>query len=308
MSNNTLHELVGDYLEHVRANGRSVATVSQYRFALSVFLRFCQEEGLEAPDQVTRRVIDRYSAWLREQPGAKGRHLSDVSVNTYLRSLNLLLAWLTEQGQLRQVRAKTQKPEPKPMEVLSQGEIEAMVRAASSPRDRLIVRVLAETGCRLGELIGLRVGDLVAQDGQHFLYLRGKTGERWVAIRRDLYRQLVAYISGGRPGRASEEEPIFLAQRRRDGKHEPLTPSGVQQLIRYLAQEAGIKKRVHPHLFRHTYGTEFIVQGGDSVMLAKILGHRSLSMINTVYAHPRQAHIAQAMLDHLRRVESRHHP
>ncbi len=45
-----------------------------------------------------------------------------------------------------------------------------MLRVASSPRDRLIVRVLAETGCRLGELIGLRVGDLVAQDGQHFLY------------------------------------------------------------------------------------------------------------------------------------------
>ncbi len=169
-----------------------------------------------------------------------------------------------EVAQLGRARdlAKTQKSEPKPMEVLSQSEIEGMLRVASSPRDRLTVRVLAETGCRLGELIGLRVGDLVAQDGQHFLYLRGKTGERWVAIRRELNRQLVAYISGARPGRAPEDEPIFLAQRRRDGRHEPLTPSGVQQMIRYLAQEAGIRKRVHPHLLRHTYGTEFIAQGG----------------------------------------------
>jgi integrase len=129
------------------------------------------------------------------------------------------------------------------MEVLSQAEIEGMLRVASSPSDRLIVRVLAETGCRLGELIGV-----VAQDGQHFLYLRGKTGERWVAIRRELYRQLVAYISGGRAGRAAEDEPVFLAQRRRDGRHEPPTPSGVQQMIRYLAQEAGIRKRGTPTL------------------------------------------------------------
>lgn len=303
MSNNTLAELVWAYLEHVRANGRSAATVSQYRFALSVFLRFCKEEGLQTPDQLTRRAVDRYSVWLQEQPGSKGRPLSEVSVNTYLRSLNLFISWLAEQGELARFRAKTRKPEPKPLEVLSPAEIEAMVRAASSPRDRLIVRILAETGCRLGELIGLRVGDLVVQDGHHFLYLRGKTGERWVAIRRDLSGQLMAYIAGGRPGRPADDEPVFMAQRRRDGNYEALTPSGVQQMIRYLARDAGIRKRVHPHLFRHTYGTEFIAQGGDSVMLAKVLGHRSLATINSVYAHPRQAHIAQAMLDHLRRVE-----
>jgi integrase/recombinase XerD len=304
LSSHTLSELVGDYLEQVRTDGRSAATVSQYRFALSVFLRFCQEEGLETADQLTRNVIERYSDWLREQPGSRGRRLSDVSVNTYLRSLNLLLAWLSEQGELGQLRAMTHKSELKRMEVLSKAEIDGMLRVASTLRNRLIVRVLAETGCRLGELIRLRVGDLMSQDGQQFLYLRGKSGERWVAIRRDLYRQLAAYISGRRPGRAAEEEPIFLAQRRRDGKHEPLTPSGVQQMIRYVAQEAGIERRVHPHLFRHTYGTVFIAKGGDSVMLAKILGHRSLSMINTVYADPKQAHIAQAMLEHLRRVES----
>jgi integrase/recombinase XerD len=305
LKNNTLSELVAEYLEHVRASGRSAATVSQYRFALLVFLRFCEREGLETPDQLTRREVDRYSAWLRDQPGSKGRPLAEVSANTYLRSLNLLLGWLGEQGELARFRAKTQKSEPKPLEVLTPAEIDAMLKAASSPRDRLIVRVLAETGCRLGELIALRVSDVVAQDGNHFLYLRGKTGERWVAIRRDLYRQLVAYISGGRPGRPNDEEPVFMGQRRRDGRYEPLTQSGVQQMIRYLARDAGIKKRVHPHLFRHTYGTEFIAQGGDSVMLAKILGHRSLAMINSVYAHPRQAHIAQAMLDHLRRIESK---
>jgi site-specific recombinase XerD len=304
LTNNTLPELVGDYLEHVRANGRSAATVSQYRFALSVFLRFCGTEGLQTPDQLTARGVDRYSAWLREQPGSKGRPLSEVSANTYLRSLNLFLSWLAQRGKLARFRAQTQKPEHEPLEVLSQVEIEAMVRAASNPRDRLIVLILAETGCRLGELIGLRVGDLVVQGGHHFLNLRGRAGERWVAIRGDLYRQLMAYISGGRPGSPVDEEPVFMAQRRRDGKYEALTPSGVQQMIRYLARDAGIRKRVHPHLFRHTYGTEFIARGGDSAMLAKVLGQRSLAVINSLYAHPRQSQIAQAMLDHLRRVES----
>jgi len=304
LDNNALVDLVDDYLEHVRAYGRSSATVSQYRFALLAFLRFCEQEGVSSPDQLTTKLVDRYSASLREQPGAKGRSLSEVSVNTYLRCLNLLLSWLAEQGEAKQLRAKTQKPDAKPLDVLSQSEIQAMIRTADTLRDRLIVRVLAETGCRLGELIGLRVGDLVSHEGNHFLYLRGKTGERSVAIRGELYRQLTTYIAGSRPARPADDQPVFMAQRRRDGKHQPLTESGVQQMIRNLARDAGIKRRVHPHLLRHTYGTEFIAQGGDSVMLAKILGHRSLSMINTVYAHPRQSHIAQAMLDHLRRVES----
>lgn len=169
-----------------------------------------------------------------------------------------------------------------------------------SVRLRLIIRVLSETGCRLGELIGLRVGDLITNDGNHFS-LASREDRRQVGCHPAGWPTSLAAVPGDRLTTSLFSWLSGAAM----ASMSHLRRAGVQQMIRSLSHDAGIRRRVHPHLFRHTYGTEFIAQGGHSVMLAKILGHHSLSMIKTVYAHPRQSHIAQAMLEHLRRVESR---
>jgi integrase/recombinase XerD len=74
---------------------------------------------------------------------------------------------------------------------------------------------------------------------------------------------------------------------RRDprGEFAPLTTSGVLQLLRSAAERARMTRRVHPHLFRHSFATEALRRGMSPVQLAQLLGHSGLRMIDQVYAH-----------------------
>jgi integrase len=219
--------------------------------------------------------------------------------------VNLFLKWAGKEGHVSAgLRAEAQKPRRASLVTLSHEEINQLEAAAQSPRDRLLVRLMADTGARVGEIISLRIKDVVREDGHCLLRLPqgGKTGARIVGIEPALYRRLRAYIEGGRHGDPHDEEGrVFMSLRRRPrGDYEPLTISGVQQLLRNLARDAGIKKRVHPHLLRHSYATNFLKAGGDSVVLAKILGHSSLAMIQKHYAHLVVGDVHDAMLRYLK--------
>ena len=65
----------------------------------------------------------------------------------------------------------------------------------------------------------------------------------------------------------------------------PLTKSGVEQMVRTVADVAGIRKRTYPHLLRHSYATWALNRGMNPIMLAQVLGHSSLAMIQRTYAH-----------------------
>jgi integrase/recombinase XerD len=160
--------------------------------------------------------------------------------------------------------------------VLSREEIRALEDVAVTERDKLIVRVLGDTGIRVGELVNLTTNDLVNQDRNLYLRVGGKTGERLVPVPR-LSRRLQKYGDRGRPRDVVSNRIFISLKRRPGGDYGPLTPSGVEQLIQDLRQRAGITKRVYPHLLRHSYATWALARGMNPIMLAHILGHTSLA-------------------------------
>jgi integrase/recombinase XerD len=204
----------------------------------------------------------------------------------------VFLSWAQAEGEAGAARARSPKTSRKLIDVLSREEIQAMEDRATAERDKLIVRVLADTGIRVGELVNLTVHDLVERDRSHYLRVGGKTGERMVPVPR-LYRRLLRLAQRGRP-RDVPSDRLFISLRRRPGgdhgpppggDHGPLTASGVEQVIQDLGTQASIGKRVYPHLLRHSYATWALTRGMNPIMLAHILGHTSLAMIQNVYSH-----------------------
>src|SRR5207302_4128188 len=127
---------------------------------------------------------------------------------------------------------------------------------------------------RLGELTRLRVSDLETRDRQPHLRVQGKgERDRLVPLPNSATR-LRTFLSH-RPREAGSDR-MFLSSRRSRGILEPLSTSGVHQLIRSLAREAGLSKRVYPHLLRHSFATEALARGMNPIQLADILGHSSL--------------------------------
>jgi integrase/recombinase XerD len=283
-----LHQLVDDYLASCRARGLSPRTVDgAYGYPLRhVFLPFCADEGITEPAAITARVLDRLSAKLLDRPTRAGRPMSKHSVHSYMRAINHFLGWARQEGE--PVTAKAQLPRlPKQLvDVLSRDEIGRMEDAAQTERDKIIVRTLADTGIRVGELVALRPSDLLAQGRNQYLKVRGKgSRERLVPLPPILYRRLRRYADRSRPDDTNSDR-LFLALRRSPvGTFDALTTSGVSQLLRALAITAGITKRVHPHLLRHSFATWALTRGMNPLTLAQILGHSSLLMIQNVYAH-----------------------
>jgi integrase/recombinase XerD len=303
--------LVDDYLTACRARGLSPKTVNEgYGYPLrSVFLPFCAAQGIREPRQLTGQLLDRLTSHLLTEGGTRGA-LSKHSVDSYVRAINHFLTWLAKEGALAghvNARGKTtasikaQQPRlPKRLvDVLSRQEIQALEDAAQTERDKLIVRLLADTGIRLGELVGLRTGDVVRRGrGNAYLQVHGKgESDRLVAIPQ-LQHRVERFIQHGRP-KDSLSNHLFLASRRH-GTHgyEALTTRGVHQLIRTLGQKVELGKRVYPHLLRHSYATFALQKGMNPIQLAEILGHRSLVMIQNVYAHlsPSDSYEAMAKL------------
>lgn len=292
-----LTDLIGDYLQSCRARGLSVQTIEHdYRFVLErIFLPWCQDNSISALEQLDQRALDRYGAELHERRSQAGEKLSKWTVRTYVRSVRFFLAWAEREGE--PVRGKPQLPKVgKPVrEVLTRAEIDAMERAATCERDKLIVRLLGDCGLRRNEVTGLRITDVKRAENRTTLHVRGKGDrERRVPIHPGLARRLQRLIQS-RP-KDVQTDRIFIKSRRSVfGTYEPLGNSGIGQLIRWLGRTVGIEKPVHPHLFRHSWMTEMLRRGMNPIQLSVIAG-ASQEVIAFHYSHLTQDDAYDSMM------------
>jgi integrase len=280
--------LVEDFLASVKAAGRSPKTYNtSYGYPLrSILVPFCEREGITEPDQLTSKVLNRMTNELRDGGGKNGRPLTETTIHAYLRGINAGLHWARAEGEMTSKgRAQLPKLPKRLVATLDRDEIAAMEDAVSTERDKLIIRLLADTGIRVGELVALRPGDIIERDRNHYVQVHGKgSKDRLVPIPR-LYRRLERFAAKGRPKDAADRLFLGLRRDRRTGQYEPLTTSGVLQMLQTAAALAGVEKRVYPHLMRHSFATYQLAKGMNPIQLQNILGHASLTMISTVYAH-----------------------
>lgn len=293
-----LARLVEDYLSSCRARGLSPRTVDgAYGFPLRrVLLRWCATEGIERLDQLDQRAFDRLTSSLLEKDSTRGGSFSRHSVHSYTRAIRGFLAWARKEGESVSGQPQLPRVQRKVIDVLSRDEVRRLEDAAVTDRDKLIIRLLADTGMRVGELCGLRGDDVVRRGREAYLKVRGKGGrERLVPLPPTLLRRLERH-QRGRPIDTSSDR-LFLANRRApSGDFEPLTESGVGQLVGVAAARAGLRRRVHPHLLRHTFVTEMLRRGMNPKLVADIAGHSSLRMIEQVYAHLSSSDAYDAMV------------
>jgi integrase/recombinase XerD len=153
-------------------------------------------------------------------------------------------------------------------EILSRAEIERLFEAVSRPKHRAMLMLLYGAGLRVSEVCALTPADLDSQ--RMLIRVRGGKGgkDRYVMLSP---RLLVALREHWRlrPPRG----PYLFSS---PGRDQPLSRMAVFRFVRRAARQAGLRKRVSPHVLRHCFATHLLEAGTDIRTIQVLLGHRSL--------------------------------
>ncbi|MEM3192613.1 MAG: tyrosine-type recombinase/integrase [Candidatus Parvarchaeota archaeon] len=140
-----------------------------------------------------------------------------------------------------------------PESLLTQDDINSLIGASANARDRAMFSTLFDSGVRIGELLTMRIKDLSFDEYGAIMKVNGKTGYRQVRIVGNSIAYLRAWLDN-HPDRNNPDSYLFCGMSN-EKKGNMLLYQDVYAIIRRTVKRAGIKKRIHPHLFRHTRAT-----------------------------------------------------
>lgn len=254
-------------------HGKSPHTADAYRRDVREFQCFLEGKPLA---KVTLNELMSYSDALRRQ----GR--SPSTVKRKLSAVKSALSYGLRIGYLdANVGAvfKLQKTDDTLAErILSEFEVLRLIDAASPGRDRILLRFIYESGCRVSEVVNLTWQNLQPRDNAGQARIFGKGNKtRVVLLTSQLWTDLMT-LRGAAPGDA----PVFRSQRS-PGR---LSRSDVNDLIKKCARRAGIQGNVSPHWLRHAHASHSIERGAPIHLVQATLGHSSLQTTGR-YLHAR---------------------
>jgi integrase/recombinase XerD len=137
-----------------------------------------------------------------------------------------------------------------PEELLTEDEVNLMVSTASNLRDKAFISVLYESGCRIGELLSCNLRNVEFDKYGGVLIVDGKTGMRRVRLIRSV--PLLANWVANHPLNKNLDAFLWIGER---NSRRPFRHRTACLILEDIAKRAGIRKRIHPHLFRHSRAT-----------------------------------------------------
>ena len=173
------------------------------------------------------------------------------------------------------------KKDKKLPQIIEEDEIQSILNVCDNLKHKTIICLLYACGLRIGELINLKLEHLNTTTIDIVL-AKGRK-DRIVPYPENLKQLIEKYIAEYNP-------KIYLFN---GWKNEPqYTESSIRQFLNKYASLAGIKKHIHPHLFRHSYATHSLEQGINLYFLQEILGHNKPTT-TAIYLHTSRKSIGQ---------------
>ena len=281
--------------------GLSDNTRAAYRMDVERMLEYIDGEGIDIKD-VTVEDLRAFAAALYDlgvAPRSQARIISGVkSFFRYLRFDGLIDTNPTDL--LEMPVAGLHLPE-----VLTVDEIDALIAAippdsAAALRNNAIIETLYGCGLRVSELVDLEMARVFLDDG--YLMVNGKgSKERLVPMSPVGVDAIRAYLPERAAAKAlkGEEGILFL-----NNRGTRLTRQMIFTLIRTLAREAGIDRKISPHTLRHSFATHLLEGGANLRAIQQMLGHESIATTE-IYIHIDRSRLREQILEHHPRNKKR---
>lgn len=260
-------DLAVEYLYSKYIRNLSVHTIRQSGGVLLSFLGFLDDDA-HSIFTLTRHDISAFIEYEQD------RGLKPLSVIGYLRALYAFIAFLVEQEvlshQIMKRKIRIQEPDALPKAIPLE-DVQLLLDSVSSVRDRALLMLLLRTGMRIGELLEVKLSDIVLHDRKILIYLGSKNYQgRAVYFSEDAEHALKHWLRL----RDSSQKYLFYGLRK-----EQLSYSGAWGVMRKTLEHAGLAdKKYSLHSLRHTFATDMINSGMRIEVLQQLLGHQSIEL------------------------------
>lgn len=287
--------LYKQFLEYLEVEkGRSLKTIENYDRYLKRFLEFSK---INDPQEINEELLRKYRLGLNRVVLKNGNNLDRKTQNYYLIALRVFLKYLAKRNivSLPPDKIELAKTPQRELDLITAEELQRLLDAplkdsAVSPnglkplRDKAILELLFSTGLRVSELCSLNK-DTFSEARNGEISIRGKGGKiRVVFISDSAKMALKNYLDK----RKDTEDALFiripLCNQQATSYNPRLTPRSIERMIKQRAIQAGISKKVTPHVLRHCFATDLLSNGADIRSVQALLGHSNIATTQ-IYTH-----------------------
>jgi site-specific recombinase XerD len=304
-----IEKLKREFLEHLELEkGSSLNTIENYDRYLSRFFNFAKTHStgsgqVTKPSDITDERVREFRLYLNRQASgnnrATGETLKKKTQNYYLIGLRAFLKYLAKNkiDSLPAERIELAKIPERSLDLISEQELGRLLKAPTDIknlngkaqenekilRDTAILQLLFSTGLRVSELCSL-TRDMNFSNGE--FSIRGKGGKvRVVFISEEAQKAVSAYLKI----RKDMSDALFVKtgnekNKNPDNKEEGLARRSIERIVKHYAIQAGISKKVTPHVIRHCFATDLLSNGADIRSVQIMLGHSNISTTQ-IYTH-----------------------
>lgn len=246
------------FLTAKEVEGCSSKTISYYESTLRHMTDTVAKPYTQMTSDDLREYLNNYE---------NERNAGKVTIDNIRRIMSSFSAWLEDEDYIVKSpvrRIHRVKTAVVAKETLSDENLETLRDECDTLRDLAVADILASTGMRVGELVGLDIADVNLQERECLVTGKGNK-QRPVYFDARTKLHLTAYLRS----RADNNPALFVSL---NGSGDRISIGGVESRLRQLGKKAGVN-RVHPHKFRRTLATHAIDKGMPIEQVQKLLGH-----------------------------------
>ena len=264
------------YMVAKKIEGMSPESMKTYNFYLTDFF-----EHINRPfEQVTTNDIRIYLYETQKRTGVSNRTLDGKRL-----VINTFMDWCWKEGYIPNNPCASIKPikfEEKPREPLSNMELEIVRDACENYRDKAMIELFYSTGCRLSEMVNLKISDIDFTSKEVHLFGKGSK-HRTSYLNAKAEYMLKKYFELERP-KESISDSVFVIFRK---PYNEMHKESIYARVKAIQKRSGIERSLFPHLLRHTMATDALNRGMNVAEVKEILGHEKLdtTMIYAKISH-----------------------
>ena len=265
-----------NYLKNIRLYSKK--TVASYEYDLKDYALFLEKNNLTIKDD-NDKTLKLYLNYIYD------KKINNKSISRHLSSLRTYYDFLKKENIVTEnifKNVKNPKIEKTIPNFISHDKLNEIFTSFNDSdldiRNRLVIELFYATGLRVGELVNIKIKDI--DFGAQSIKVLGKgSKERYVFYNNTTKEVLKKYLVVRKKIQKKANDYLLL-----NDKGTPIKEASVRKIIQTTLMKCGIKSKITPHTFRHTFATDLLNQGLDLVNVKELLGHASLNT-TSIYTH-----------------------